>query len=84
MAKKRGQKVAGAVKKQQDDKVTLADQLNDNVLAQLAAAKKDLVAKEKVQEEQMAEQRRKECKEREKNKTFEELLNEYGDQGSKF
>ena len=83
MAKKRGQKVAGAAKKQ-DDAVTIADQLGGDMLEKLAQMKKDLTKQEEQQAIEREEQLRRECKEREKNKTFEELLEEYGDVGSKF
>jgi len=64
--------------------VTLADQLGGDVLAKLKAAKQDLSAKEQAAEEERQAQLAFERKQREKNKTFEELLNEYGDKGSKF
>ncbi|CEA04703.1 hypothetical protein BN1050_02098 [Metalysinibacillus saudimassiliensis] len=83
MAKKRGQKVAGTVKKQ-DDAVTIADQLGGDMLEKLAQMKKDLTKQEEQQAIEREEQLRRERKEREKNKTFEELLDEYGDMGSKF
>lgn len=53
-------------------------------MSKLKEAKKELAQVEKKKEEQRQEQIRLERKEREKNKTFEELLNEYGDIGSKF
>lgn len=83
MAKKRGQKVAGTVKKQ-DDAVTIADQLGGDMLEKLAQMKKDLTKQEEQQAIEREEHLRRERKEREKNKTFEELLDEYGDMGSKF
>ncbi|WP_409368620.1 YqkE family protein [Lysinibacillus sp. 38-6] len=64
--------------------VTLADQLGGDVLAKLKAAKQDLSAKEQAAEEERQAQLAFERKQREKNKSFEELLNEYGDKGSKF
>ncbi|MEG0259592.1 MAG: YqkE family protein [Lysinibacillus sp.] len=64
--------------------MTLADQLGGDVLAKLKAAKQDLTAKEQVAEEERQAQLAFERKQREKNKSFEELLNEYGDNGSKF
>jgi hypothetical protein len=83
MAKKRGQKVAGTVKKQEDT-VTIADQLGGDMLEKLAQMKKDLTKQEEQQVIEREEQLRRERKEREKNKTFEELLEEYGDVGYKF
>lgn len=84
MAKKKGQKVAGATNRQPTEQVTLADQLQTDVLAKLAATKKQLTQDAKAQALAQEEQARKERKAREKNMTFEELLDQYGDQGSKF
>lgn len=64
--------------------MTLADQLGGDVLAKLKATKQDLAAKEQAAEEERQAKLAFERKQREKNKTFEELLNEYGDKGSKF
>lgn len=83
MAKKRG-KVTPQPKKTEDVGLTLSDALGGDVLAKLKAAKKELSDAEQVKEQQRQEQLIREKKEREKNKSFEELLNEYGDVGSKF
>ena len=64
--------------------VTLADQLGGDVLEKLKAAKQDLTAKEHAAEEERQAKLAFERKQREKNKSFEELLNEYGDKGSKY
>lgn len=64
--------------------LSLSDALNEDVLSQLKAAKKELTKIEQVEEKEKQEQIRRERKEREKNKSFEELLEEYGDQGSKY
>ncbi|KOS69295.1 hypothetical protein AEA09_12495 [Lysinibacillus contaminans] len=64
--------------------MTLADQLGGDVLAKLKAAKQDLTAKEQAAAEERHAQAAFERKQREKNKSFEELLNEYGDKGTKF
>ena len=64
--------------------VTLKDQLGGDVLAKLKEAKNSLT---KAAEEQEAERQAKlafEKKQKEKNMSFEELLNQYGDAGSKF
>jgi hypothetical protein len=66
------------------EEITLQDQLNSDVLAKLKLAKKELVAKEQKQQEEKAAQLAFEKKQREKNKSFAELLEEYGDKGSKF
>ncbi|MFC9540915.1 YqkE family protein [Lysinibacillus sp. NPDC056959] len=64
--------------------MTLADQLGGDVLAKLKVAKQDLTVKEQAAEEERQAKLAFERKQREKNKSFEELLNEYGDKGSKF
>ncbi|MGX9133772.1 YqkE family protein [Rummeliibacillus sp. JY-2-4R] len=66
------------------EKLTLEDQLNGDVLAKLKLAKKELVAKEQQEQEEKEAQLAFERKQREKNKTFAELFEEYGDKGSKF
>ena len=63
---------------------TLADQLCGDVLAKLKAAKQELVADVQAKEEERIAQEKFERKQREKNMSFEELLNQYGEQGSKF
>ena len=66
------------------ESLTLADQLGGDILNKLKEAKKELTAKEQAAAQEREAQLAFERKQREKNKTFEELLNEYGDQGSKF
>jgi len=77
MAKKRKQ---GTPKQEKG----LSESLDDAILEKLKAAKKALTDAEGLKEEERQEQLRHERKEREKNKSFEELLNEFGDTGSKF
>ncbi|WP_203246351.1 YqkE family protein [Sporosarcina beigongshangi] len=84
MAKKRKQIAPARPKKVENEGLTLSDALDDDVLAKLKAAKQQLSAVEQAKEEQRQEQIRQERKEREKNKSFEELLDEYGFGGSKF
>lgn len=69
-----------------DDSATLSvsDALNDDVLSKLKAAKKELTQIEQQEEKEKQEQIRQARKEREKNKSFEELLEEYGDMGTKY
>ena len=67
-----------------EEKLTLQDQLNGDVLAKLKLAKKELVEKEQQQQEEQEAQLAFERKQREKNKSFAELFEEYGDRGSKF
>lgn len=54
------------------------------MLEKLKLAKKDLVAKEQAAQDEREAKLAFERKQREKNKSFAELLNEYGDKGSKF
>jgi len=86
MAKKRKQPVRPV--KKEEASLTLSDSLGDDILEKLKAAKKELSEVEKtkaeVVEKERVKQVRKEREEREKNKSFEELLNEYGDTGEKY
>lgn len=82
MAKKKKQ--VNQPKPTSDEGLTLKDQLNIDVLNQLKQAKQHLVAQEKEKEEERRAQAQFEKKQREKNMSFEELLDQYGDQGSKF
>ncbi|HWL23897.1 MAG TPA: YqkE family protein [Ureibacillus sp.] len=66
------------------ESLTLQDQLNGDVLAKLKLAKKSLVEEEQEKEAERQAQQAFERKQREKNMSFEELLEKYGDQGSKF
>lgn len=66
------------------DNPTLRDQLSSDVLAKLQATKKTLVEKEQAAEEERQAKLAFERKQREKNMSFEELLDKYGDAGSKF
>ncbi|MDV6377595.1 YqkE family protein [Sporosarcina sp. GW1-11] len=63
---------------------SLSDLVSDDVLAKLKNAKQHLTVAEEKKKEQEKEQRIQERKDREKNKTFEELLEEYGDSGAKY
>lgn len=82
MAKKKQTPAAQSYDKK--EQVTLKDQLGGDVLAKLQQAKQGLVEKEEQQAKAVVEQKRKEKKEREKNMSFEELLNLYGDKTSKY
>ena len=83
MAKKRKQAIPQP-KKRDNEGALFSDALDDDILEKLKAAKKALSDAEQTKEEERQEQLRLERKEREKNKSFEELLKEYGDTGSKF
>ena len=84
MAKKKQQRGTNEFDLPKEKAATLADQLGGDVLAKLKAAKQDMVADEKAKEEERIAKAAFERKQREKNMSFEELLNQYGDQGSKF
>lgn len=83
MAKKKTAKKP-APKRQDNDKSVLSDALSDDVLQKLKAAKKELTATAVAKEAERLEKLRLEKLEREKNKSFAELLDEYGDGGMKF
>jgi hypothetical protein len=83
MAKKRKQ-TAPQPKKRDNEGSLFSDALDDDILEKLKAAKKALSDAEQTKEEERQEQLRLDRKEREKNKSFGELLKEYGDTGSKF
>ncbi|MEK4424694.1 YqkE family protein [Solibacillus sp. FSL K6-1523] len=82
--KKQQQRTNNEFELPKEKAATLADQLGGDVLAKLKAAKKDMLAEEKVQEEERIAKAAFERKQREKNMSFEELLNQYGDKRSKF
>ena len=83
MAKKKGQKQAGEPK-QEKESLTLADQLGGDVLAKLKEAKASLVDEGQKKEEERQARLAFERKQREKNMSFEEMLEKYGDKGSKY
>ena len=80
--KKQRQPVKPVVAKEEGN--GLFDQLSSDVLAKLKETKKQLVAAEQEKEEERQAQLLFEKKQKEKNKSFEELLDEYGFGGSKF
>ena len=83
--KKQGHKPASSSQStKKEEALTLQDQLNGDVLAKLKAAKKSLVEEEQAKEEERQARLVFERKQKEKNMSFEELLDKYGDQGSKF
>lgn len=66
-----------STQKRNDDKpVTLGDMLNDQLVKQLKEQKQQLKAEEEQKQQAEEERKREERRLREKNKTFEELLNE--------
>ena len=82
MAKKKQKQPVKPVEKEEGN--GLFDQLSSDVLDKLKETKKQLVAEEQAKEEERQAQLAFERKQKEKNKTFEELLDEYGYGGSKF
>lgn len=84
MAKKKQQRQTSEFELPKEKAATLADQLGGDVLAKLRAAKQQMVVDEQAKEEERIAKAKFERKQREKNMSFEELLNQYGDQGSKF
>lgn len=63
-------------KRNEDKPVTLGDMLNENLVKQLKEQKKQLKAEEEQKQLAEEERKREEHRQREKNKSFEELLNE--------
>lgn len=86
MAKKKQKRQQPAVKAApvKEEGNALSDQLSSDILAKLKETKKQLVSAEQQKEEERQAQLAFEKKQREKNKTFEELLDEYGFEGTKF
>ena len=82
MAKKKARTTTPS--KRENENPTLSDALDSDILMKLKAAKKEMTAKIEAEETERQEQLRRERQEREKNKSFAELLDEYGDSGSKF
>ncbi|MCD7033276.1 YqkE family protein [Metabacillus sp. GX 13764] len=62
--------------KKQEKETILKDYLNQDLLKKLQSMKTDLKTEEAQKEEAARQAKLKELKEREKNKSFEELLNE--------
>lgn len=84
MAKKKQTQRKQPAKSQTEQGHTLSDQLNSDVLEKLKQAKKNLQEVEREQEEERQAQEVFERKQREKNKSFEELLDDYGMKGTKY
>ncbi|GKV65596.1 MULTISPECIES: YqkE family protein [Sporosarcina] len=85
MAKK-GKKIRAAQPKQEIKETgnSLSDLVSDEMLAKLKNAKQELSAADEQKKELEKEKRIQERREREKNKSFGELLEEYGDKGAKY
>mgnify|MGYP003498994080 FL=1 len=63
---------------------TLADQLQNDVVEKLKLAKKQLQDVERLQEEERQAQAEFDRRQKEKNKSFAELLDEYDMKGNKY
>ena len=84
MAKKKKQTQPQTQSYEKKEQASLADTLSGDVLAKLKMAKQELTAEAKQKEEERIAKAAFERKQREKNMSFEELLNQYGDKGSKY
>ena len=83
---KKQRKTSSNQKKNTVDESTtsLSDFMSEDVLAKLKGMKQEMKAEEESKLELEKEKRIQERKKREKNKSFEELLEEYGDSGTKY
>lgn len=84
MAKKKKQQQRQPERIEREQGNTLSDQLQGEVLEKLKLAKKQLLDAERLQEEERQAQAEFDRKQKEKNKSFAELLDEYGMGGNKF
>nr|WP_250886439.1 YqkE family protein [Bacillus sp. SM2101] len=62
--------------KSHDDALSVKDRLNSSLFQQLQEKKNELAMEEKKRQEDEENRKREERRQREKNKSFEELLNE--------
>lgn len=83
MAKKKKQQSSG-ISNQNDAKITLQEKIGEDLIEKLKAAKKELLEEEKRKEEERQARLEFERKQKEKNMSFAELLEKYGDKGSKY
>lgn len=84
MAKKRKNTQPAKPQVEQKEAVTLKDQLNADVLEKLKQAKSSLTKEIEEKEAERQARLAYERKQKEKNMSFEELLERYGDGGSKY
>lgn len=77
MAKKKQHGNKQPIRSEREQGNTLSDQLQGDVLAKLKLAKKQLQDAERLQEEERQAQSEFDRKQKEKNKSFAELLDEY-------
>jgi hypothetical protein len=76
MAKKKQRQQRPETPKKTDDKISLGDFLNKDVVAKLKETQKELKEVEQRKAEEEIERQKEERRQREKNKSFEELFNE--------
>lgn len=84
MAKKKQQGRKQPERSEREQGNTLADQLQNDVVEKLKLAKKQLQDVERLQDEERQAQAEFDRKQKEKNKSFAELLDEYDKKGNKF
>lgn len=84
MAKKKQQSRKQPERSEREQGNTLADQLQNDVVEKLKLAKKQMQDSERLQEEERQAQAEFDRKQKEKNKSFAELLDEYDMKGNKF
>ena len=84
MAKKKQQGRKQPERSDREQGNTLADQLQNDIVEKLKLAKKQLQDVERLQEEERQAQAEFDRKQKEKNKSFAELLDEYDMKGNKF
>ena len=84
MAKKKQQSRKQPERSEREQGNTLADQLQNDVVEKLKLAKKQMQDVERLQEEERQAQAEFDRKQKEKNKSFAELLDEYDMKGNKF
>ncbi|WP_019413175.1 YqkE family protein [Paenisporosarcina sp. TG20] len=77
MVKKKQHVHKQPIRSEREQGNTLSDQLQDDVIAKLKLAKKQLQDVERLQEEERQAQSEFDRKQKEKNKSFAELLDEY-------
>ncbi len=65
-----------AKKKQDDQTVSVSNYLNEDLIEKLKMVKKDLTIEQQEKEAELERKKIEERKQREKNKSFEELLSE--------
>ena len=76
MKKKQHNNTSIAKKQDKDDSLKLGNRINQDIMSRLRQTQKELAEAEQVKKEAEEARKREERKQREKNKSFEELLGE--------